>query len=242
MKENNLVVTFVYRGNSSTENVVISGSIPGYNYLENRMENLLESDVWFKSYMIRNDVRFKYRLSVNDLLDDNYTVRWKNSIHDTLNKKTIVEMDVDESGHKIEDIYSLIEMPKARKQVLINHRENITRGELKQFDLSCNNTMRSYKFWVYTPWQYNMDTEYNMLLFVDTSGDDRYDTLTCSDYFNHFVTNDLFNWIRKRYKITNLPSRNIIGGFSLGGLMAAFIALNNYDKFGKVICESGSFW
>ena len=276
----NLVVTFVYRGNPSTENIVIQGSVPGYNYLENRMKNLFESDVWFKSYLIRNDVRFKYRLSVNDLLDDNYTVRSTNSIYDTLNRNTRVEIDIDidididESGHKIETIYSLVEMPKVRKQVLINHRENITRGKLRQFDLNCNNTMKSYKVWVYTPWQYNIDKEYNMLVlmdgldfindlsavtvldnlifdskiepiivaFVDTSGDDRYDMLTCSDDLNHFIAKDLLTWIRERYKITNLPSRNIIGGFSLGGLMASFIALNNYDIFGKVICESGSFW
>lgn len=135
----------MYRGDSSAENVVIYGSLPGYNYLENRMENLFGSDVWFKSYLIRNDVRFKYRLSVNDLLNDDYTVRANNSIHDKLNTKTIISIDEDESGNKIEIIESLVEMPKARKQIFINPRENIKRGKVNEFNIDCDNTRKSYK-------------------------------------------------------------------------------------------------
>ncbi|WP_010299378.1 esterase [Clostridium senegalense] len=56
----NVLVTYIYKQTEPIENILIFGSFPGYNYEENLMKKLLNTNVWFKTYKVRNDVKFKY--------------------------------------------------------------------------------------------------------------------------------------------------------------------------------------
>ena len=66
--------------------------------------------------------------------------------------------------------------------------------------------------------------------------------LTCSPPFAEFIVQELFPWIQQDYHITSSPAQRIIGGFSFGGLAAAFIGLRHPELFGNVLSQSGSFW
>lgn len=57
-----------------------------------------------------------------------------------------------------------------------------------------------------------------------------------------FVREELIPWVRARYAVTRDPQRSVIGGASLGGLAAAYIALKSPDLFGNVLSQSGSYW
>ena len=62
------LVTFLWRGNADTHNVVVIGGVAGTDLTKNQMSNIPSTDVWYKTYKVRNDARFIYSLSPNDSL------------------------------------------------------------------------------------------------------------------------------------------------------------------------------
>ncbi len=63
----NSLVTFVWHGEPETHNVVIFDGVAGFD-AKDRMEHLEGTNVWYKTYRVRNDARFAYNLSPNDSL------------------------------------------------------------------------------------------------------------------------------------------------------------------------------
>ena len=65
-------MTFVWRGAADTRHVaVIDGvvvGIVGADPVKSLLSRLLETDVWYRTYIVRNDARFHYWLSPNDML------------------------------------------------------------------------------------------------------------------------------------------------------------------------------
>ena len=59
--------------------------------------------------------------------------------------------------------------------------------------------------------------------------------------FVSFLADELLPWARERWRITRDPGRTVVAGQSLGGLTAAFSALERPDLFGNVLSQSGSF-
>lgn len=60
--------------------------------------------------------------------------------------------------------------------------------------------------------------------------------------FPKFVGDELVPWLASHYRFAADPARRIVGGTSLGGLAAAFVAINRPATFGNVLSQSGSFW
>lgn len=65
--------------------------------------------------------------------------------------------------------------------------------------------------------------------------------LSCYPPFADFVARELVPWARQNFHLAADPAQNIIVGVSLGGLMAAFIALHHSDLFGSVLAQSAFF-
>jgi enterochelin esterase family protein len=62
--ENNnkeLLLTFIYFGNEKTNNVTILGEFPCDNFKENYLNKLTNKNIWFKSYIVPNDIKFTYK-------------------------------------------------------------------------------------------------------------------------------------------------------------------------------------
>ena len=82
VKPLNVLVSFIYKADKQIENVVLIPPIGAGNFIENKMERLLDTDLWYINYKIRNDVRFSYFFSPNDSFDDDWEKRYKNSTYD----------------------------------------------------------------------------------------------------------------------------------------------------------------
>src|SRR5579859_3554030 len=93
--EQHVLVTFVWRGNEETRNVVVIGGLAGWdNFKDQQMTRLLESDVWYRTYCGDRTLRTTYWLAVNDSLEPlNRENRLKRSAdwrHDPLNPHTFL--------------------------------------------------------------------------------------------------------------------------------------------------------
>lgn len=166
--ENNLV-TFVYKGNDETKNVLLFityeyENCSDYKLDEYKFERLLDTNIWYKTCKQRNDIHFNYSFSVNDSLDDNWNERWKNLEQDSLNKNKLTLMGENGEG----DVITYIVMPKAGAHTWIKKRNNNLQGnmELHQFKSTKLNNERC--IWVYTPEGYSMENEpYGFLVLTD---------------------------------------------------------------------------
>jgi enterochelin esterase family protein len=56
-----------------------------------------------------------------------------------------------------------------------------------------------------------------------------------------FLADELVPWVQREYQFKAEPSRTVLGGDSLCGLIGGYAALRRPDVFGKVLAQSGAF-
>ncbi|EQB87994.1 enterochelin esterase family protein [Clostridium punense] len=272
--EEKVILTFLYRGNEEVNNVLIYGGVPGYRYSENIMERLPNTDILVKSYIVRNDVKFKYNFSLNYEFDNDYKKIKKNSIMDSLNPNRVVNVKDEEDPESVETVYSLVKLSKVKPEVWTISNKQVKKGNMKLSRFESKILGNTRRIWVYTPSEYDEKASpYNVLVLTDgfdylnylstdvvldnlihekkipptvcilvDSNKNRYEELTCNESFMKFITEEVMPWGYENYNITKESERTIIGGLSLGGLTASYIALKRWDIFGKVLSQSGSYW
>ncbi|MFP4540968.1 MAG: alpha/beta hydrolase-fold protein [Opitutales bacterium] len=64
----------------------------------------------------------------------------------------------------------------------------------------------------------------------------------CHPPFAAFIRDELLPWLESRFDLASDPARRIIGGASYTGLAAAYAALENGGRLGRVLSQSGAFW
>jgi enterochelin esterase family protein len=79
------------------------------------------------------------------------------------------------------------------------------------------------------------------LVAVMVDNPDRYRELACTSEYADFLAQEIVPWARIKYHVTVRPEETIVGGASLGGLAAAFVAFKHPEVFGNVLSQSGSF-
>ena len=166
--KNAVYITFIYREKLPIQNVVVFGSFPGYKYIENQLNRLTGTDLWFKTYEVRNDIRFSYSFSVNDSLDDNYVQRSKNKQIDKLNpnKITFIKDEEDEDSDLTE--YSLVELPNVPAQMWLSEYKYCNKGNMKLHRFSCDSSISERRIWVYAPYNYEViDQKCNLVVLMD---------------------------------------------------------------------------
>ncbi|MCC4237197.1 vanchrobactin esterase VabH [Vibrio anguillarum] len=80
------------------------------------------------------------------------------------------------------------------------------------------------------------------VLIDEISAQQRSDDLSCNPLFWQAVMEELLPSINERVRVTRDADQTVIVGQSLGGLAAMYAALHWPQRFGSVVCQSGSFW
>ena len=79
-------------------------------------------------------------------------------------------------------------------------------------------------------------------VLVANVADRRLTDLVPNPEFADFIAKELVPWVRSRYNVTVDPSRTVVGGYSAGGLAAAYMGFRHPGVFGNVLSQSGAFW
>lgn len=256
------LVTFIWRADADDQGVGVVSALPGRDSVE-EMARLPGTDVWSKTYRVRNDTRESYQ----------FALAGKNVL-DPLNPRTHYFPDDPEIGFT-GWASSVFEMPDAPPQLWSKPRADIPKGRVTRHRMRSDRLDQEYRLWVYTPPDYRFDgAPYNFLLVLDgwfyvnlipmpTILDNlhaenrlpplvaimiggafdktRQRDLACYSPFVDFLTRELVPWARQNYHLADVPTQNTIVGASLGGLMAAFIGLNHSEIFGNVLAQSAFF-
>lgn len=256
---NHSLVTFVWRGSDEARNVVVTNGVAlgvgGVDPLDSLMTRIEGTDVWYRSYAVRNDGSFTYKLSENDpltLFTD--PERMSESVDDPLNSNRLPIIG-----------QTYVKLPDAPTRAWANLPAPENSGVVSRMEL--NGRMLR----VYTPAGFDASgRSYPLLLtmaggfyadmmelkatldhsiaagtipplvavVVSSTGEE----LECSPEFSRYVAEDLIPWVRTSYHATANPKHTVIAGASAGGLASSCAALNHPDVIGKVLSQSGSYW
>jgi enterochelin esterase-like enzyme len=259
-----MMVTFAWRGDSSTRNVVLVTPLTLVDFGSGIMRRLGRTDVWYATLRLPADTRFAYRFAPNDRLvpfesDTNIGPRMATMRRDTANPRVF---DYGAFGQM-----SLLELPRAPSDSDI-YPKPVPHGTTARFAVG------GHAIAIYTPAGYNAQTKaalvvfsdgqsYQSLIpaptildnlmaeraigpviavFIDNPASTRAQDLDCSVEWSTYLANELVPWLRKHYSVSADARRVVVAGYSLGGLAAACAATAHPDIFGTVIAQSGSFY
>lgn len=259
-------LTFFYKDSISNRSIKfeIFGIYSEFRFGDMQMHRLENTDLYYRSYMVPNDICFSYRFQIEDTIT-------KESFKTT----DIYNSNLIPSGSLKSYSYSVVDLSPAKINWYSQKYENInsTLDTLKYTD---NIVKINRNIYIYLPPDYDNDREkpYPVVYLFDafiylnrvevpnimdnlitegkiepmiavlfgTYRESRKVLLPLNfDFMDEFVT-IVYPMINENYNTSLNPKENTIGGMSYGGLAAAFIAFHHPDLFGKVLSQSGSFW
>jgi enterochelin esterase-like enzyme len=267
----NVITTFVWRGDANTRNVGLLAPLlkrPGLPDLP--LDRLLDTDLWFGSWEMRDDLRLTYRFLPNVKPGDKYLQQ--DARVDPLNPHNI-EVSYDQGATTTE--FSIAAMPRALDESWIINRPNVPAGRVERDQFKSVLLDNEREISVYTPPGYNEKEQsgyWSLVLFdgffyrnsipmptildnlihagkvppivavmIDNPGKSRRSELGCNPAFEGFLSKEVLPWIHRHWNVTRDPRRSIVGGLSMGGSAAAFVAMRRPDPFGNVLSQSGAF-
>jgi enterochelin esterase-like enzyme len=166
---------------------------------------------------------------------------------------------------------SVIELPDAPGQLWSARRPDVPEGELAECLFRDARFGWERRFWLYRSPGFDAAEASSLLVLCDGEGhlelgvanvldnltagrripplacillshSDRNLELPCHDAFVEELATGLLPLVRDELQIPCNPARTVIGGWSYGGLAAAFAGLRHPEVFGNVLSQSGSFW
>ena len=171
---NYCLVTFLWHDSGETQNVVVVHG-PAYwgDWHGNMLAHLPESDLWYRTYRLRSDMRTGYWLSLNDPLIplreiEDMQTHWSHYQLDPLNPRIHTYPKDDEIPDDEDFSFSLLELPDAPTQPWITPRPDVAQGTVEMFHLRSEILDNERRVWVYTPGGYEKSGEpYGLLLVFD---------------------------------------------------------------------------
>ncbi len=164
------LVTFLWRAQGETRNVVVWGGPAGSDHLEdNQMARLLDTDLWHRTYRVQTDLLGAYSFSVNDPFTDpkdknlDPTTRF---LFDPLNPLVFYQ------GEALSGIRgvgrSILAMPDCPPQPWVVPVPSEAKGKIDIHHVSSQILNNERRVWVYTPAGYTTSHEpYGLLLLFD---------------------------------------------------------------------------
>ena len=170
--ETHSLVTFLWREQGDTNNVVVCAGPAGWKHpAKNQMTRMLETNLWYKTYHLRSDLRTIYLLSQNDpLTGEEYPPEdfGTRLVPDPLNLQQFVFPKDEESPDEKALVVSVLELPDAPQQPWITPRPDEAKGYVEMHHLHSTILGNERRVYVYTPPGYTSHGEvYGLLVVFD---------------------------------------------------------------------------
>ena len=267
-----VVVTFLWRGDRETRTIGLlvpltnSPGMPSFP-----LRHLPDSDVWYKCWRLRDDLRFGYRFVLNAKPGERPHGPATRS--DPLNPHRM-EISFDEGAPLTQ--FSIAAMPQGAEPPWVIETPGVPAGQLEQRQFESPTLANQREIWIYTPpgYQPGTPTQNPLLVLFDgfayqdwipvptilnnlihagkvppmiavlvgNPSGARMSELAYNPKFADFVSKELLPWVQAHWRVRRDPRTTIIGGYSAGGAAAAYVALLHPALFGNVLSQSGAFW
>lgn len=243
--EGNCLVTFLWRDPGDTQSVAVIQDWGADGIYEHLMARLPDSDVWFKTRVMRSDTRTTYQLAPTPPADPTSPILYQ---LDPLNPRQSIAF-LAEDGNHIR--FSALELPDAPPQpwlasaapkgtVQLYHLPGPRRawlytaapiapgslydlpGRLGGYPLLIAFDGRLYKDLLQVPAMLDHLVATGQIppviaLFVDNPNRQE---LLCDSTFADYMAQRVLPWLRENFPVTTNPAQTVLTGSSNGGLAA----------------------
>ena len=245
---NHVLVTFLYRGVRGTKNVTLSAQL-STNRQEPALTRLLNTDLWYKTYWMRKDLRLSYGF-VPDPVPPGPAA----------DRRTL-------------------ELPAAAPQPWNAAGPGVPAGKVVEEQIDSQILQTRRRAWIYFPPGYDPQRTrpYPVAIIFDGpeyNATDRIPGPTIVDNliaarkvepmmlvlvgqlpqpgrnlelgnnapFADYVATELLPHVRSKFRVTSEADQTALCGSSAGGLGATYVAYRHPEEFGNVLSQSGAFW
>ncbi|MCA9956969.1 MAG: DUF3327 domain-containing protein [Anaerolineales bacterium] len=266
----NYLVTFLWRDeNRMLDTACLTEGPAGFDFHLGQMARLADTDIWYRSYQMPGDTVMLYHLSPNNPLPVWGSPEWAD-LWDEFEPDVFQFDPLNPLRHADGSVLRLPDAPaepwfddlpdSQTGQLHIHDFEENCLGRLQRVRVylpaDYRGNGRSY------PWLLLFDgsTYANeiattlldnliaqqivpplVVVFINGVWEDRGKDLSCNPAFNQFLVNEMLPLLKANFKVSEDPAETAVGGFSLGGLAAAFAAFQHPDIFGNVLAQGGFF-
>lgn len=164
-------LTFLWQAKEDLNGVSVISLVTGLS--DNKMTRMLDTDLWFRTCQVQNDLRATYQLEPDDPRNprndgEDMLTRFARYKHDPFNPNTFVFEKDEEDPEPFELIRSVIEMPKAHAQPWILSRDDVSKGRVELHRLRSDILDNERRVWVYTPPGYSkQDVDCGLAILFD---------------------------------------------------------------------------
>ncbi len=147
------LLTFLWHGNADTHNVVVFDGVAGFD-AKDQMLRLAGTNVWYKTYKVRNDAQFAYDLSPNDPLTSVNDIKGDEAMRDRLAMLQIDPLNPHRcpatfGSHAAES--SFVELRDAPPLIWNAPASTAAKGKVEITKIQSGILKGEKKLWVYTP-------------------------------------------------------------------------------------------
>ena len=264
--EDYVFMTFVYVDSIHRYDIgfEVYGIYEEHRFGDRKLHRLDSTNVYYRSYMVPDDICFSYRFILTDTLTgqtQKVTDPYNRNLTPTGERGryrwSVLDLRPDEPDwytKRYEETGSRIDTLCMNSRILDN-----ARNVYVYLPPGYDGTDRDYPvIYLFDSFIYlnrievpnvldnlihEQKLEPMVAIFIDnpTSTSRDYE-LPMNPLFRDFMVQELLPEIKNKYRITGDPDRTIVGGMSYGGLAAAYLAFECDSIFGKVLSQSGGFW
>jgi enterochelin esterase-like enzyme len=165
--DDHLLVTFVWRGTGPLQNVVLIDGPASRDLVNNCLDRMPDTDLWYRTYHLRNDARFTYMFGLNDSLIEvaevsasKWAERTANWVPDPLNLHPFPSTG--------DPWASAVTLPGAPQSSWTEPTPGTPKGDVESYTIPSTALGQARQVWVYTPPAFRSDAPpYNLLLLSD---------------------------------------------------------------------------
>jgi enterochelin esterase family protein len=259
-----VLVTFVYRSDKAQNVGVMTPRT--HDLRDAQLTRIPGTDVWAKSFRVRDDAQFSYSFVVNVPAG----AAWLK--YDVLRQRT----RVDPFNHRlVASLQTLVSLPNAPAYPLSVPARHAPTGEVHVHKVASKKplTFHERRIYVYSPPGYaDKGNAYPLVVLLGGSyylspiptatildnliaqkripptiavAIDNVDAefhIGTPERLVDVIADEIVPWVQKRYHATADPRAVVIGGLGLNGLAATLVAFRRPDVFGNVLSQAGWYW
>lgn len=268
--EARMLVTFVWQGDSEDQEVVVYGEFPGFDMVNNRLEQLEGTTIYYKTFAAPTSIWSLYIFRLPGAAGTD-SARY---VVDPFNPVTYSSpLDDDGRCPLLAPVESVLVLPGVIGEPWAPLASIAAGGQVHAHRFASTTLGNERRVWVYTPPGYQDSQAYPMLLLTDgweylhmaqmaarldkaielvepsivvmvdsLNYKQREKELTCYEPFGQFIVDELLPWVHDHYSVATDPAKHCIAGASYGGLAALWLGLEYPHIFSNVISQSGAFY
>lgn len=159
-----MLVTFLWQAETEYRKICLLGDFFGFD-ASHQLEQLTGTDIWYKTYRIRNDVWSLYLYSLVDPDDDNNYEDRRDPLNPII--YTCPQDKENPVSRLLTEVESVFALPEVKEKPWEKIIHQFPTGRIQEYKVASKHLNNERRVWVYTPHAYDPNALYPLIVVTD---------------------------------------------------------------------------